>query len=151
VSVSNGGVPKLAVESAEVSASGVSGDRQRDRRNHGGPERAVCLFALENIEAMQSEGHLIFPGSTGENITTSGLDWNLVVPGARLRVGETLLLEVTRYTTPCVNIQPSFADGDITRMSHLLHPDNSRVYARVLEPGPVRAGDLIELLPVPVA
>ena len=36
---------------------------------HGGPERALCLFSLERILELQAEGHPIFPGAAGENIT----------------------------------------------------------------------------------
>lgn len=83
VNVSKGGVPKLPVESAHASAKGLDGDRQRDLRHHGGPMRALCLCSLELIEALRAEGHPISPGSTGDNITIEGIDWSLVVPGAR--------------------------------------------------------------------
>ena len=61
-----GGVPKHAVAATEITAEGVAGDRQRDRRHHGGPQRAVSLFAMERIEALRAEGHPIAPGSTGD-------------------------------------------------------------------------------------
>jgi MOSC domain-containing protein YiiM len=145
ISVSGGGVPKLAVPEAEITVSGVGGDRQRDTRNHGGPERAVCLFSLDVIERLRAEGHPIAPGTAGENLTVSGLDWSLVHPGVRLRVGDAVLLEVTRYTTPCTNIRASFADGNSNRIHAQLFPEESRVYARVLTPGLVRTGDAVAL------
>lgn len=141
-----GGVPKRAVPSAEVTAAGVAGDKQRDLRYHGGPGRAVCLYALERIEALRAEGHPIEPGSTGENLTVAGLDWEAVAPGSRLRVGGRLLLEVTAYTVPCSNIAGSFAGGAFKRISQKLRPGWSRVYARVLAEGTVREGDPVELL-----
>ena len=52
VSISRGGVPKLPVLEAEIGEQGLAGDRQRDLRNHGGPERAVCLEAAERIAAV---------------------------------------------------------------------------------------------------
>ena len=146
VSVSNGGVPKLAVPEAEVTPDGVQGDRQRDRRHHGGPERAVCLFSLEVIERLRAEGHPIVPGAAGENITVSGVDWALVRPGTRLRLGADVLLEATRFTTPCTNIAGSFAHGEYGRILEKIHPGESRLYARVLEQGRVRAGDRVEIL-----
>lgn len=146
LSVSGGGVPKLPVARAEVTASGIVGDRQRNRRFHGGPKRAVCLFALEEIERLRAEGHPIAPGTTGENVTVAGLPWERVRPGARLALGGEVVLEVTSYTAPCKNIGPSFRDGDFTRISHKLHPGESRVYARVLSPGIVRTGDPVVLL-----
>jgi MOSC domain-containing protein YiiM len=146
LSVSNGGVPKLPVPRAEVTASGIVGDRQRNRLFHGGPRRAVCLFALEEIERLRAEGHPVAPGTTGENVTVAGLPWERVRPGARLALGAEVVLEVTSYTAPCKNIGPSFHDGDFTRISQKLHPGESRVYARVLTPGIVRTGDPVVLL-----
>jgi MOSC domain-containing protein YiiM len=139
-------VPKRAVPSARVAASGVEGDRQRDLRFHGGPARAVCLYALERIEALAAEGHPIAPGSTGENLTLEGLEWGLVVPGVELRVGPEVRLAVSSFTVPCSKIRSSFADGEFHRMSQKLHPGWSRVYARVLAPGTVRVGDEVVLV-----
>ena len=82
----------------------------------------------------------------GKNVTVAGLPWERVRPGARLALGDEVVLEVTSYTAPCKNIIPSFRDGDFTRISQKLHPGESRVYARVLRPGLVRAGDPVRLL-----
>ena len=76
ISVSNGGVPKWPVPKARVRAAGVMGDRQGSPKIHGGRDRAVCLFSLEVIEALQAEGHSIAPGSSGESLTVSGVEWN---------------------------------------------------------------------------
>ncbi len=141
VNVSNGGVPKRPVPQAYIGSIGVEGDRQRTRSVHGGPERAVCVYSLERIEALRQEGHSIYPGAAGENVTLSGLDWNRVRPGDRLRIGEAVELEVTSYTTPCRNNAGWFVDGDFNRISQRRHPGWSRLYARVLRAGTVRPGD----------
>ena len=122
LSVSSGGVPKLPVADARVHRGGMAGDAQADRRHHGGPERALCLFSLERIEEFRAEGHPIAPGSTGENVTIAGLDWSRVVPGARLRLGDEVLVEISSYTTPCRTNAQWFAGGDFNRMNHQLHP-----------------------------
>jgi MOSC domain-containing protein YiiM len=145
ISISKGGVPKTAVYEAEVTALGLAGDMHRDLKHHGGPDRAVCLFSLERILALQGEGNPIFPGSTGENITVAGLDWDGIAPGARIRLGQDVLLEVTDYTTPCSNIKPSFADRDSNRILQKTHAGWSRVYARVLQSGSVKVGDAVAL------
>lgn len=144
ISVSNGGVPKTAVAAAAVSASGVEGDAQAHPEFHGGPDRAVCLWALEVIDDLRAEGHAIAPGCAGENLTLSGLDWPAIVPGVRLRVGAGLLLEVTSYVTPCAANERWFKGGDFGRISQKKHPGSARVYARVLVPGKVRPGDPVE-------
>ena len=144
INTSPGGVPKLPVSEALVSKFGLFGDGQRNRRFHGGPDRAVCLFSIERIRALEAEGHPISAGSTGENITVTSVDWNLVAPGLVIEVGEAVL-EITTFTTPCRTIRDSFAGGTFMRMSHKLYPGWSRVYARVLEEGMVRTADPVTL------
>jgi MOSC domain-containing protein YiiM len=145
ISISHGGVPKHAVYRAQVDTLGVAGDQHRDMVHHGGPDRAVCVYSLEKILALQAEGNPIFPGSAGENITLAGVDWESIGPGKHIRLGEQVLLEVTQYTTPCNNITPSFADGDSNRILEKTHAGWSRVYARVLQPGEVRTGDKVTI------
>src|SRR4051812_40141539 len=84
---SNGGVPKAAVTEARITAIGMDGDRQNNLKHHGGPDRALCLYSMDLIEALQAEGHPIVPGATGENVTVRQLDWRAVRPGARLQIG----------------------------------------------------------------
>lgn len=140
INLSNGGVPKLPVEECVVGEEGLAGDRHRDLRFHGGPLRAVVLYSLEVIQALQGEGHPIAPGTIGENLTVSGLDWSLMVPDAELDVGE-VRLQLTKYTSPCANIAGSFLGGDFSRVAQKLNPGWSRVSARVVRGGTVRVGD----------
>lgn len=146
LNVSNGGVPKLAVREAVLTTEGLEGDRQKDLRYHGGPERALCLFALERVLELQAEGHPIFPGSTGENLTVVGLDWSSLTTGSRLLLGEEALVEIASYTAPCKYIGASFLDGDFKRISQKIHPGHSRLYARVLRPGQLFVGQPVKLL-----
>ncbi len=146
INISAGGVPKLSVRSAEVTELGLVGDLHNNTKVHGGPMRALCLYSLERILALQAEGHSIFPGSTGENLTLAGVDWDAIVPGARLRLGDTVEIEVTQYTEPCPKITASFAGGDISRMAQDKHPGWSRVYVRVMTPGSICVGDRVTLL-----
>lgn len=141
INISDGGVPKRPVLEAKVTERGLDGDRQRNLTVHGGPDRAVCLFSLELIERLQDEGHSIDAGSSGENLTVAGLDWDLVRPGVRLTVGPDIELEVTSYTAPCSHNARWFRDADYSRISQKKHPGWSRVYARVLRGGIVRPGD----------
>ena len=83
LSVSPGGVPKRAIAEARVTRLGLEGDGHRDPEHHGGPERAVCLFASEVIRALAAEGHAITPGAIGENVTTEGVDWSQVAPASK--------------------------------------------------------------------
>lgn len=144
-----GGVPKRSVPQAEVRERGVVGDRQLDQEHHGGPTRAVCLFAQECIDALAAEGHPISRGTTGENVTVAGLDWPGVHAGDRLAIGD-VLLEITGPAPPCVTIAASFLDGRFVRISDKVHPGWSRLYARVVTAGLVREGAPVQHLPASV-
>ena len=145
VSVSDGGVPKRPVFEAKVTRDGLEGDRQRNLKFHGGPDRAVCLFSLELIERLQDEGHSIDAGLSGENLTLAGLAWAAVQPGVRLTIGPDIELEVTDYTSPCAQNGQWFRDDEFLRISQKMNPGWSRVYAKVLREGVVRPGDVVEL------
>jgi MOSC domain-containing protein YiiM len=140
-------VPKLPVESAEVTVNGLIGDKQNNTELHGGPNRAVSLFSLDLIQALQAEGHPIAPGATGENLTLVGLpqaDWATLEPGSRLKIGNAVEIEITSYVSPCYKLTDSFAGGDFSRISQKLHPGWSRLYAKVIRPGVVHPGDLVK-------
>jgi len=144
INASRGGVPKTAMFEGLITEHGLDGDRQRDPRYHGGPDRAIIVFSLDVIRALQREGHPIAPGTTGENLTISGIDWPAVVPGCQLRVGD-VQLQITNYTSPCEKIAGSFAGCDFTRISQKRHAGWSRVSARVLAGGLVQMGDPVTL------
>ena len=145
LSVSPGGLPKLPVDAAEVTWSGMEGDRQATRVHHGRPWQALCIWSAEVIDDFRRQGHPIAPGLAGENITISGLPWADVRAGVRLRIGE-ILCEVSAYALPCASNTAWFIDGNFNVMHYERGPV-SRVYATVLEPGRVRTGDAAILEP----
>lgn len=145
INVSNGGVPKSPIDEAVVNQLGITRDRQGDLRHHGSPEQALCLFAVERLAALAAEGHDVAPGFTGENITLIDIDWDLIVPGRQLLLGDEVLIEVTDYASPCAKNARWFKKGDFSRIDQGLHPGFSRVYARVLHGGQIRTGDPVTL------
>lgn len=146
INVSDGGIPKYPLLEATVGKEGLAGDAQRNRKLHGGPERAVCLYSLDLIEQLQDEGHPIDPGSSGENLTLTGLDWSNLAPGVRLRIGPKVQLEIASYCAPCELNARWFRDRDISRIHQDRNPGWSRLYARVIQSGIVRPGDAVEIL-----
>jgi MOSC domain-containing protein YiiM len=147
INLSNGGVPKHPRPACEVRCAGIVGDRQRDRRYHGGPERAVSLYSLELIDALHAEGHPVAPGALGENLTLVGVAWQRMVPGTVLQAGSAVL-ELTSYAAPCSNLRPYFRSGEFKRVAQNLHPGWSRLYARVLREGMIRIGDALRIATV---
>ena len=142
INVSRGGVPKRPQRACVITANGLQGDRQRDLEYHGGPMRAVSLYSLDLIEALQAEGHPIGAGTIGENFTLKGVAWAEMIPGATFDIGE-VRLELTDYAAPCNVIAASFRDRRSGRVSQKAHPGWSRLYARVLKEGTVRVGDAV--------
>lgn len=141
INISDGGVPKLPVLEAKLTEQGLDGDRQRNLKVHGGPDRAVCVFSLELIERLQDEGHSIDPGSSGENLTLAGVQWEALEPGVHLNIGPVVRLKLTSYCAPCEWNARWFRDGEFSRISQKKNPGWSRLYARVLQGGIVRPGD----------
>lgn len=143
----DGGVPKSPVTAAEVTGSGVVGDRQKTRKYHGRVWQALCLWSAGVVAELQAEGHPVFPGACGENLSVTGVHWPALRAGTRLRIG-TVVAEVSIPTDPCRQIRPFFTGAAIRRIDHYRHPGSARWYAIVVEPGHLAVGDTVEVEPV---
>ena len=142
VNASGGGVPKLSIGGADVMYAGLTVDTQANRKHHGRPFQALCLWSTEVLDELAADGHPIEAGSAGENLTIEGLDWTSLRPGTLLRIG-TVLAEVSFPATPCAKQTRWFADGDFQRIDHGRNPHLVRWYAWVREPGRVDEGDAV--------
>lgn len=143
LSISPGGVPKRAVPEATVGPLGLEGDEHTDRVEHGGPDRALCIYSVEQIARLVAEGNEVFPGALGDNVTTSGLDLAALEPGDRLQLGTDVEIEISWRVPPCKTIQRFFADRRFARISPKTHPEDARLYARVIRGGRVHTHDRI--------
>ena len=142
-----GGVPKLPIDKAQIKFEGVEGDfnKFRTEKKNSTGTRAVTLFSLEQIEKLKSEGHSIDVGTTGENITIEGVDWPTLDVGTRMMIGEAMI-ELSEPTAPCSKIGKSFIDGAFSRIDHELELGWSRWSASVIEEGGVQVGSQVILL-----
>ena len=162
VNVNSGGVPKAPVDGTRILRVGLEGDGHRESESiHGGLDRAVCLYAQEAIERVREGGDAAFPGAYGENLTLLGIDWWSLAPGDRLTFGDAgdggggddedggagALIELTEPAVPRQSIAHYFAERRIARVSHKVHPEDARWYARVLREGPVGPGMTVRLVP----
>ena len=141
LNVSPGGIPKTAVLFAHVSRDGITGDWQRNRKYHGGPDRAVCLYSEELYADLRAEGIDLVNGAVGENFTTRGVNLQHLAKGDRLRVGAECIIELTEIRVPCRTLTKW--DTNLPRMIQ----GRSGWVARVITEGTVRPGDPIEVLP----
>lgn len=148
VSVSRGGVPKLAIPVADVTGNGIIGDSWRFPF-HGGRRQAILLITIEGLDDLIAQGFRLFPGALGENITTRGLDRRELRIGQRVSVGEAEI-ELTKVRAPCATIdvygtgiQAAMYDARV-QAGDAASPrwGLSGFYAAVIRPGVVRAGDL---------
>jgi len=149
VNVNTGGVPKPPVGPTWIRTLGVDGDGHHNPDIHGGPTAAVCLYPQEAVERVRADGHAAFAGAYGENLTLLGVEWAGLREGDRLELGDDgsgPVLELTRFAAPCATQDRWFVGGRIARISHKVHPEDARWYARVLREGPVAAGTAVRLL-----
>ena len=149
VSVSHGGIPKLAIPSGELTETGITGDAWR-YPFHGGRRQAILLITIEGIDELIAQGFPLFPGALGENLTTRGLDRRALRLGQHLRVG-TAEIELTRLRGPCATLNV-YGSGIQAAMYDALaaagDPASPRwglsgFYASVTQIGHVQAGDTI--------
>jgi len=139
---------KDAVEGPRhLGALGFEGDGQADRRVHGGPGQAAYAYPREHYAhwATRLPARIGEPGLFGENVTTEGLLESDVHYGDVFRLGGARV-QVTTPRVPCYKL--GIRTGDPGLIEPFLHSGRLGFYLRVLEPGPVAAGDAIERLEV---
>ena len=132
-----------------VAARGVNlaGDDQADRKAHGGPDKAVYAYAVEDARWWEAqEGRPFAYAEFGENLTTEGVEVNGALVGERWRIGSTLL-EVSEPRVPCWRLGVRMNDpAFVRRFTESLRPG---AYLRIVSEGDVGAGDAIELVSKP--
>src|SRR4051812_14336231 len=120
----------------------IDGDDQADRLAHGGEHRAVFVYQIESYRYWERElGRDDFAfGQFGENFTVEGLADDEVCIGDRYRIGGALF-EVTQPRVTCYRV--GIRMDDAAMPSLLVAHHRPGFYLRVLEEGPVVAGDAI--------
>jgi len=138
-----GGVPKPRVETIEVTTLGIRNEIIRDKKHHGGAEKAVCLISVETIEHLQVLGHPSAGGTTGENILLN-VPQDALKPGVSIDF-ENVHLEITLAASPCKTIAESFTNGDFNQLSDKKFPGQTRWYARVLKEGVIKQDESLTI------
>ncbi|GAA4904381.1 MOSC domain-containing protein YiiM [Actinomycetospora succinea] len=126
----------------EVGPENLVGDEQADRKNHGGPEKAVYAYGEEDLAWWRAElgdvDDLVF----GQNLTTVGYDLRDARIGERWRIG-TAELEVVQPRIPCFKL--GLRAGDPTMPRRFVAADRPGVYLRVVTTGTITAGDALSV------
>jgi MOSC domain-containing protein YiiM len=128
-----------------VAVRGVNldGDDQADRSVHGGPDKAVYAYAIEETRTWESElGRALGPGAFGENLTVEGIDVSGALVGERWRIGTTLL-EVVQPRLPCFKL--GLRMGDPKFLRRFAHASRPGAYLRIVEEGDLGVGDAVDV------
>jgi MOSC domain-containing protein YiiM len=135
--------------SGRVTAKGVNidGDEQADREVHGGYDKAVYAYAIEDTHWWEEQlGRPIGPGGFGENLTVEGLDLAAAVVGERWSVGTTEL-EVSEPRLPCWKLGLRMGDAGFPRKFN--RAGRTGTYLRIVGAGDLAAGDRVRVVSRP--
>ncbi len=132
-----------------IAARGVNlaGDEQADREAHGGFDKAVYAYSIEDARWFENETDRTLPyGAFGENFTTEGIDLDEAAIGERWAIGSAVF-EVSEPRMPCWRLQVRMNDDQfVRRFTQALRPG---AYLRIIDEGDVGAGDEIRVVEKP--
>jgi MOSC domain-containing protein YiiM len=130
------GEKKRNIESANL----VKNHGMENDAHAGDWHRQLSLLAIESIEKIRAKGIDVHPGEFAENLTTEGIRlWELPV-GKKLRIGASILAEVTQIGKECHSHCAIFQQvGDCVM-------PREGIFVRILEGGQVSPGDGVKVL-----
>ena len=130
------GTRKVNVPKAELKADfGVVGDAHA-----GNWHRQVSLLAVESIDRMVAKGAKVSPGDFAENITTEGLNLHELPVGSKLKLGQSVELEITQFGKKCHSRCEIFE-----QVGDCIMPREG-VFAKVTRAGAISVGGVIEVI-----
>lgn len=128
-----------------IRGTNLVGDGQADRRAHGGTDKAIYAYAIEDYTWWSTQlGRELGPASFGENLTTSGIDLTAAMVGDRWELGR-VVLEVAQPRTPCYKLGIRVGDDEFP--DRFLVAGRPGAYLRILREGELAARDPIVVRP----
>jgi len=122
----------------------LEGDDQADRTVHGGPDKAVYAYAVDDYRFWRIElGRDLAPGSFGENFTIDGLDVSGAQIGERWHIG-TAIFEVSQPRVPCYKLGVRMDDPTFPR--RFAAAERPGAYLRIVREGTVGVGDGVSVI-----
>jgi MOSC domain-containing protein YiiM len=145
--VRSGIVKGPAAGPVAVGSSGLAGDEQADRVNHGGPYKAAYAYAREDAAWWEEQiGRPLGPGAFGENLTLAGVDVTGARIGERWRIGSAEF-EVSGPRVPCSKLGARM--GDQRFPQRFVVAGRPGAYLAVIAPGTLEAGDRVAVVDRP--
>jgi MOSC domain-containing protein YiiM len=115
----------------------LAGDRQADLVNHGGKDKAICVYPLAHYRSWaQKFGLELRPGAFGENFSVDVVE-SQVCLGDIFVIGE-LRVEVAQPRRPCWKVCRRWEIPELAK--EMLRTGRTGWYLRVLRPGNVHRG-----------
>lgn len=127
---------------------GFTGDEQADRKNHGGPDKAVLVYSADHYADWHPE---VFAeplpfGAFGENLSVAGMQEADVAVGDVYRLGGAVV-QVSQPRQPCWKQARRWGVRDL--VVKINQTGRTGWYLRVIEEGHVQAGDSFALMDRP--
>jgi MOSC domain-containing protein YiiM len=128
----------------QLKHDGLDGDRQADRVNHGGADKAVCAYPTEHLPYWSARlGRTLAPTAFGENLSTEGLIERDLHIGAVLQLGSAIV-QVSQPRGPCFKL--AALNGEPHLAQWVQNAGLTGFYFRCLEPGAIQGGDDFALI-----
>ncbi len=136
------GICKQGVTEAQLTENGFQHDDVADKKHHGGPDRAVCVYPAEHYSQWNEQFSCELPAAAfGENLTVSGMTEADVCIGDIYRIGD-VRIQVTQGRIPCSTIDQRLG---YPVMKAMIETGHTGYLCRVLEEGLVREDSVISL------
>ncbi|UJF32427.1 MOSC domain-containing protein [Paenibacillus hexagrammi] len=138
------GIYKSQVSSSlRLTKTQLEGDGQADLVNHGGPDKAICVYAKEHFAYWESKlGCELHPGAFGENLTVTGLLEDVVCIGDIFQIGDAVV-QVSQPRQPCHKLAKRYDVQDLP--VQVQNTGFTGYYFRVLKEGNIPAQPTIRL------
>ena len=140
------GLPKISIDEAKVSLTGIDGDfnRFRSTKKNNDPKMALLVLTSDIINELNNEGWPIKPGDLGENLTLTDIDYRSLAPNQKYAIGSTKI-EISFICDPCSNLKALPYVGKEKVNDFIKTLLNRRGwYAKVLKAGRIVKGDIVK-------
>ncbi|ADU29057.1 MOSC domain-containing protein [Evansella cellulosilytica] len=118
-----------------LSKDQLQGDEQADKKNHGGEEKAICVYPQEHYSYWEDQLNCTLPPSAfGENITVKGLLETDTYIGDIFTWGDAIV-QVCQPRIPCHKLEKRFGKEGIPQK--VIETGFTGYYMRVLKEGKV--------------
>ena len=127
-----------------LGALGFEGDGVGDTKNHGGPDKAICVYSLDHYPFWEKTLGIKVPAAAfGENLSVSNLKEDDVCIGDIFLLG-TAAVQISQPRQPCKTLAARYGRNDLAKL--VVNSGFTGFYFRVLQEGIVEMGTPLVLM-----